>query len=90
MPRYLVKQTFEGGLAILADKAGAELFGKVVERNAELRVTWLHSYVSEDKETAFCVCEAPDPEAIRKAAERNGLPVDDITRVTVLDPHFYC
>jgi hypothetical protein len=89
VPRYLVKQTFEGGLAILADKAGAELFGKVVEQNAELGVTWLHSYVSADKETAFCVCEAPDPEAIREAAERNGLPVDDITRVTVLDPHFY-
>jgi hypothetical protein len=89
VPRYLVKQTFEGGLAILADKAGAELFGKVVEQNAELGVTWLHSYVSADKETAFCVCEAPDPEAIREAAERNGLPVNEITRVTVLDPHFY-
>jgi hypothetical protein len=89
VPRYLVKQMFVGGLAILADEAGAELFGKVVERNAELGVTWLHSYVSEDKETAFCVCEAPDPEAIRAAAERNGLPVDGITRVTVLDPHFY-
>ena len=33
--------------------------------------------------------DAPNPEAIRRAAERNGLPVDRITRVTVLDPYFY-
>jgi hypothetical protein len=37
----------------------------------------------------FCVYDAPSPEAIRRAAERNGLPVDRITRVTVLDPYFY-
>ncbi len=29
------------------------------------------------------------PEAIRKAAQVNNLPVDDITEVTVLDPYFY-
>ena len=30
-----------------------------------------------------------DPEAIRKAAARNGLPIDRITEVRVLDPYFY-
>ena len=52
-------------------------------------MTWRHSYVSEDKETSFCVYDAPDPDAIREAAKENELPVDDITRVSVLDPHFY-
>lgn len=89
MPRYLVVRTFAGGLAIRADDAGAEAFGRVVERNAELGVTWLHSYVSDDKETTVCVYDAPDPDAIRLAAELSGLPVDRITRVSVLDPHFY-
>jgi hypothetical protein len=28
-------------------------------------------------------------EAIRQAAETNGLPVDQITEVSVLDPYFY-
>ena len=28
-------------------------------------------------------------DGIRKAAEKNGLPVDRITRVSVLDPYFY-
>jgi hypothetical protein len=31
----------------------------------------------------------PSPEAIRKTAQANGLPVDQITEVRVLDPYFY-
>jgi hypothetical protein len=31
----------------------------------------------------------PNPEAIRGAAERNGLPVDRISEVRVLDPYFH-
>ena len=31
----------------------------------------------------------PDPEAIRRTADKNKLPIDRITRVTVLDPYFY-
>jgi hypothetical protein len=52
-------------------------------------VTWVHSYVSDDKQRTFCVYDAPDNDTIRKAAERNGLPVERITRVSVLDPYFY-
>ncbi|HEY7053679.1 MAG TPA: DUF4242 domain-containing protein, partial [Mycobacterium sp.] len=68
---------------------GAQLCYRVVERNADEGVTWVHSYVSEDKQTSFCVYDAPSPEAIRKSAARNQLPVDQITRVQVLDPYFY-
>ena len=89
MPRFLVQRTFPGGLATPADAAGAEAFARVVARNAELGVTWLHSYVSEGKETMVCVYDAPDPDAIRRAAELSELPVDCITPVSVLDPHFY-
>jgi hypothetical protein len=52
-------------------------------------VTWVHSYVSEDKQTTFCIYDGPNPESIRKAAVGTGLPVDRITNVTVLDPYFY-
>ena len=45
--------------------------------------------VSDDKNKTFCVYDGPNPDAIRTAAERNGLPVDRITRVSVLDPYFY-
>jgi Protein of unknown function (DUF4242) len=37
----------------------------------------------------YCIYDRPEPEAIRQAAERNGLPADRITPVSVLDPYFY-
>jgi hypothetical protein len=52
-------------------------------------VTWVHSYVTGDKKKTFCIYDAPTPEAVRTAANRNGLPVDRITEVRVLDPYFY-
>ena len=57
--------------------------------NGELGVTWVQSYVSEDKQTTFCVYDGPNPAAIRRAAERNNLTVERITKVSVLDPYFY-
>jgi hypothetical protein len=61
----------------------------VVSTNAGEQVTWVHSYVSADRRQTFCVYDGPNPEAIRLVAERNGLPVDDIVEVSVLDPYFY-
>jgi hypothetical protein len=89
MPRYLVERRFPGGLAIPANDAGAQACLRVVEVNTALNVNWLHSYVSEDLETMFCVYDGPDPDAIRQAADRNGLPIDGITQITVLNPYFY-
>ena len=87
IPRYLVERTFAEGF-IPATPAGARNCRAVVERNADWAVTWLHSYVSVDGKTAFCIYEARSPEAIRKAASQNRLPVDRIVRVRVLDPYF--
>ena len=70
---------------VLAPKLGIG----VVERDADEGVTWISSFVSEDKTHTFCVYDAPSPEAIRKTAAPNQLPVDRITRVSVLDPCFY-
>jgi hypothetical protein len=89
MPRYVVQRTFPGGLAIPANVAGARACLDVVEGNAELGVTWLQSFVSADLETTFCIYDGPSPEAVQRAAARNGLPLDRITQVTVLDPYFY-
>jgi hypothetical protein len=89
MPRYMVERAFPHGLHIPATDDGAQTLQGVVNRNTDLGVTWVHSYVSDDKMRTFCVYDGPDPESIRTAAERNGLPVDHITRVSVLDPYFY-
>ncbi len=89
MPRYVVQRTFPEGLQIPPGERGAEVCRSVVERNAEDGVTWLHSFVSDDKRRTFCVYDAPSPEAVRRTAARNELPVDEITQVSVLDPYFY-
>jgi len=89
MPRYLVERTFADGLAIPVDEAGAKACAGVVEVNAEHGVTWVHSYVTPEKTKTFCIYDAPTPEAIRKSALDNSLPLDSITEVRVLDPYFY-
>jgi hypothetical protein len=89
MARYVVQRTFPEGLHMSVVDGGAELCRGVVERNAEEGVTWISSFVSEDKTRTFCIYDAPSPEAIRKTASRNELPVDQITLVRVLDPYFY-
>jgi hypothetical protein len=89
MPRYMVQRTFPEGLEIPIANGGAEVCGAVIARNAEQGVTWVHSYVSADKRATFCVYDAPTPEAVRRTAARNQLPVDQITEVRVLDPYFY-
>ena len=88
MPRYLVERTFPDGLRLSADDGGAEIY-QVVLNNSEESVTWLHSYVSSDRKKTFCICDAPSPEAIRRTATRNNLPVDRITKVNILDPYSF-
>jgi hypothetical protein len=89
MPRYVVERIFPEGLGVAAGAEGTVLSPTVVERNADEGVTWVHSYVSEDRQKTFCIYDAPSPEAIRKTAARNHLPVDRITQVRVLDPYSY-
>jgi uncharacterized protein DUF4242 len=89
MPRYLVVRNFDDGLTIPLDAGGATACLAVVGQNAQEGVTWVHSYVTPDTRTTYCIYDGPDPEAIRRAATRNGLPVDTVTEVQVLDPYFY-
>ena len=84
----MVERIFGGGLTVRSDSAGAESCSAFVRRNADEGVTWLQSYVSDDGNRSFCLYEGPSPEAIRKAANANDLPVDRITEVSVLDPYF--
>lgn len=89
MPRYMVERTFPDGLHIPISADGVKACGSVIGKNGGEGVTWLHSYVSGDKKKTYCVYDGPNPDAIRKTAASNGLPVDRITEVSVLDPYFY-
>src|SRR6185295_6278040 len=75
------ERTFPNGLTIPLDDEGKKAVANVVANNAEQGVTWVHSYVNPDRTGTFCVYDGPSPEAIRKVAERNGLPVTRITQV---------
>jgi hypothetical protein len=85
MPRYVIQRDLPAGFPI----RDADALDELVERNADVDVTWLHSYVSEDGQRAFCVYDGRTPEAVRRASALNGLPVAWITQVRVLDPYHY-
>jgi hypothetical protein len=89
MPRYLVERTFESALDVPPGQSGSDLLRSIVGCNGDRRVTWVVSYVSLDRLKTFCVYDAPSPEAIRRAAHSNGLPVERITEISVLDPYAY-
>jgi hypothetical protein len=89
MPRYLIIRPYTEVLDIPVNEEGAGECLKVIDNNLMDEVTWIHSYISHNKEQTFCVYDAPSPEAVRRAARRNNLPVEGIIEVRVLDPYFY-
>ena len=89
MARYLIEREFPDCLRIPQDEAGASLCRQVADNNMQDGVTWVHSYVTPDCKRTFCIYDGPSPEAIRRAAARNKLPITKITEVRVLDPYFY-
>ena len=89
MPRYLIERSFPDGLSIPINDEGRQAVAGVIANNADHGVTWLHSYVTGDRLNSFCIYDAPSPEAIRKVADCNHLPLERITEVRVLDPYFY-
>ena len=81
-----MERTFPDGLPAPGEPGA---YAPLVGRNADDGVTWLHSYVADGGKTTYCVYDAPTPEAIRRTATANQLPVDRIMEVRVLDPYFY-
>lgn len=89
MPRYLIEREFPGGLVIPMDDTGNQLCRRVIDQNTDFAVTWIKSYTTPDRKRTYCVYDGPSPEALRRAADCNKLPVTRITEVRVLDPYFF-
>jgi ATP/maltotriose-dependent transcriptional regulator MalT len=88
----LEKEKFGGLTAREREVAALITQGKSNREIAEkmtVGVRTAETYVTGDKKKTFCIYDAPTPEAIRHAAQRNSLPVDRIIEVSVLDPYFY-
>ncbi len=84
MPLYVIERNFAERM-----ENDAEGVRELEEINADEGVRWVFSFLRADKLKSYCVYDGPTPEAIRRVAADNALPVDAITEVRVLDPYFY-
>lgn len=84
MPRYLVERTFISvdQFNIPGPDDPQEVHRQFSENNTRAGVSWLGSFVTPAKRKVFCLYEGPGPEAVRRAAGLNGLPVDRISEIS--------
>ena len=84
MPRFIIERNFAKELALSDD-------GKlqIKQINDSEGVEWIFSFLSADKRKAYCLYEAPDADALRRAAERLNIPADVITPVDQIDPNVF-
>ena len=81
MPLYVIERNFAEQI-----EESAEAADQIKAINSDVGVAWLYSFLSADKKKTYCVYEAPNPEAIREAARRAGLPADVIVEVSQVNP----
>jgi hypothetical protein len=77
MPIFLIERRFAGDL-----EASAEVADRINRINEEEGVRWLYSFLSADKRKTYCLYEAPEADAIRRAASRAGLPADAVVELS--------
>ena len=77
MPIFIIERTFAEEL-----EPSVELTDGINRINDDEGIRWMYSFLSADKRKTYCLYEAPSPDAIRRAAERAGLPADVIVEVT--------
>lgn len=87
MPRYLIERTFQEAFGLPIPNHSEAARSHFIANNSLFGVVWLHSYVSPDRKKSYCLYEAPSPEALRRAALHNRLPVDRIIEVGLIDPY---
>ena len=76
MALYLIERNFAEQLNVKSGDVPA-----INQVNAAAGVEWLFSFLSADKKKTYCLYEAPNPEAIRAAAHKLGLPADVIVEL---------
>ena len=76
MPLFMIERRFAERLDPTPDLARP-----LNEVNSDAGVRWLYSFLSADHRKTYCIYEAPDPEALREAARRAGIPADVIVEL---------
>ena len=70
MPRFIIERNFAEQLQVSDDD---KLHIKQI--NDTEGVEWIFSFLSADKRKTYCLYEAPDADAIRRAAE-DACPIE--------------
>jgi Protein of unknown function (DUF4242) len=76
MPLYLIERNFAEQINPTSDIAKA-----ITDVNSGVGINWLFSFLSADKKKAYCLYEAPNPDAIRDAPRKLNLPADVIVEL---------
>jgi Nickel responsive protein SCO4226-like len=76
MALYLIERNFAEQLNVDPGAVPA-----ITQVNADAGIQWLFSFLSADKKKTYCLYEAPNPDAIRQAAKKLGLPADVIVEL---------
>ena len=84
MPKFLIERNFAEELEVTKDDAL-----NVKRINDEEGVKWLFSFLSADKKKTYCLYEAPNADAIRRAAKRADIPADVVIEVGDLTPEMF-
>lgn len=84
MPKFLIERNFAEELEVTKEDALG-----VQRINDDEGVKWLFSFLSADKKKTYCLYEAPNADAIRRAAQRADLPADVVVEVGELRPDMF-
>lgn len=84
MARFLIERNFAERLELTKEAADA-----VSRINDEEGVKWLFSFLSPDKRKTYCLYEAPNADAIRRAARKANIPADVVIEVQELRPEMF-
>jgi hypothetical protein len=84
MARFIIERNFAEKLEFTKEASD-----QVQQINDAEGVKWIFSFLSADKRKTYCLYEAPSAEAIRRAAERAGIPADVITQVDEMNPAMF-
>lgn len=76
MPIFMIERRYAEQM-----RPTVEVTAGINEINADENVRWLYSFLSADRMRSFCLYEAESAEAIRRAADRSGLPADSVVEV---------
>jgi len=76
MPVFMIERRYAEQLDVSPDDLRV-----VDEANIAEDVRWLYSFLSSDRRKTYCLYDAADPDAIRRAAARAGLPADVVVEI---------